>query len=304
METTTTTPRPRSEALLDEATLLDRRDYFEITDDDLARLRSLKPFFERYLDRIMDRMYEFLVEHRQSRAFLPDEATIRRVRGHQREFFLGFLRGAFDASYIEDRTRLGRTAERIGLPPTLYIGAYAVFMRALQDALHEAFHDPAEANAGFNSFRKLVFLDQALTIETYVAASRETIARQQAAIRELSTPVIQLQDRVLFLPIVGTIDGARADQILATVGARVRDHRARCLVIDVTGVSLMDTHAVRSLIDTAATAKLLGARTIISGLSADVACSVARLGIDTSSVKTVLLLADAIQLALEDARGP
>src|SRR5690606_28499026 len=124
-----------------------------------------------------------------------------------------------------------------------------------------------------------------------------TIGRQSEAIRELSTPVLQIRDRLLLLPLIGLIDTHRARLVTENLLRAIRDTRARVVVIDVTGVATVDTKVANHLFQTVTAARLMGARAIVSGVSADVAQSMVSLGVELSPFVTVRDL----QGALEDA---
>src|SRR5687768_6227413 len=113
---------------LDERELRSRRAFYEIEDDDLARLAALRGFAERHVEQVVEGLYELLLGHPDSRTFFPDEATVRRVKAMQRHYFLGLFAGACDLKYVEDRLRVGAAHERIGLAPKWYIGAYARYL--------------------------------------------------------------------------------------------------------------------------------------------------------------------------------
>jgi STAS domain-containing protein len=101
--------------------------------------------------------------------------------------------------------------------------------------------------------------DMALAADTYHAAQLDTVARHQQAIRELSTPVIRLHDRLLLMPIVGTVDSHRAEQVMETLLVRVVEDQARVVILDIAGVALVDTQVADHLLKTTAAVRLLGA---------------------------------------------
>ncbi|WP_204848323.1 STAS domain-containing protein [Rhodopila globiformis] len=115
----------------------------------------------------------------------------------------------------------------------------------------------------------------------------QTILRQQEAIRELSTPVLQLRERLLILPIIGLWDSVRAKQLTENLLRQVRDKRARVVVMDITGAPTVDSKVADHLIRSVAAARLMGARVIVTGLSAEVAQSLVTLGVDLSMLITV-----------------
>jgi rsbT co-antagonist protein RsbR len=282
---------------LDEAELRSRRAFFEISDDDLARLASLRPYAEKWTAEIVEAFYQLLLEHHDTKKFFDDDATVRRVKAAQREYFLGLFSGRCDLAYVEDRLRVGIAHERIGLAPKWYLGAYRRYLHLLHERLYGEL-DANAAAAAFASVQRIVFFDTALALDTYIAANAETLGRHQAAIRELSTPVIRVHEGVLLLPLVGAIDSHRAQQITESVLVRVAEEQAKCIIIDIAGVPVVDTKVADHLVKTTAAVKLLGAQTILTGISAQVARTIVQLGVDISTMHTLARLADGIELAL------
>jgi rsbT co-antagonist protein RsbR len=283
---------------LDEAEVRSRRAFFTLTDDDLARLLALRPFAEKVTDAVVDDFYALLLAHVDTRKFFPDDAVIRRVKRTQREYFLGLFTGKCDLSYVEDRLRVGAAHERIGLSPKWYLGAYRQYLQLILDRLHQEMPDVAAARAAYGSIQRIVFFDVALAIDTYIAANLEALGRHQAAIRELSTPVIRVYDRVLLLPLVGAIDSHRAQQIMESVLLHIVEGQARCIIVDIAGVPVVDTRVADHLLKTTAAVRLLGAETILTGITAQVARTMVQLGVDVSTMHTVSRLSDGIELAL------
>jgi anti-anti-sigma regulatory factor len=117
-------------------------------------------------------------------------------------------------------------------------------------------------------------------------------------IRELSTPVVRVHRGILLLPLVGSVDDLRAEQIVQTVLQRVVDEQARALILDVAGVPVVDSWVADSLIKTAAAVRLLGAHTILTGIGPAAAKTIVGLGIDVSAMHTCNQLSDGIELAL------
>ncbi len=281
----------------DERELRSRRAFYEITDEDLQRLAGLRGFAERNSQLIIDALYELMLREDESRAFFPNDSTVNHVKGMQRAYFNGLFSGRLDLAYVEDRLRVGSVHERIGMPPKLYIGAYSCYLRLLFDRL-VAELPTEEAHAAYRSVAKLVSFDKALAIDTYIEANLTTVARHQAAIRELSTPVIRVHRRVLLLPLVGTVDSHRAARIMETLLLRVVEEQARAVIVDIAGVPTVDTMVADHLLKTTEAVRLLGAETILTGISAQIARTVVQLGVDISTMHTRSRLEDGIELAL------
>ncbi len=117
--------------------------------------------------------------------------------------------------------------------------------------------------------------------------------------RSLSTPVIQVWDRVLALPLVGPVSEERARQVTEALLDGINRRRAEAVILDVTGVSVVDTQVVQSLLQAAQAASLLGATCIFSGIRAEVAQTVVALGLDLGAIPVCGNLQEAIYMALE-----
>ena len=128
----------------------------------------------------------------------------------------------------------------------------------------------------------------AITVSVGFVQERERVIRaQQEAIRELSTPVLQVRERLLILPIIGLIDPHRARQITEQLLVAIRSNRARVVVIDITGVPVMDTNVANHLVQTVEASRLLGATVIVTGLSPDIAQTLVNIGVDLGKMNTV-----------------
>jgi rsbT co-antagonist protein RsbR len=121
----------------------------------------------------------------------------------------------------------------------------------------------------------------------FVQEKERVIREQQEAIRVLSTPVLQVRERLLILPIIGVIDPQRARQLTEQLLRAIRSNRAKVVVIDITGVPVMDATVANNLVQTVEATRLLGATVIITGLSPEIAQTLVTLGVDLSKMNTV-----------------
>ncbi|HKS53967.1 MAG TPA: STAS domain-containing protein [Steroidobacteraceae bacterium] len=137
------------------------------------------------------------------------------------------------------------------------------------------------------------------TTEVFQQAREQVIARQQEELIELSTPVVQLWDGILALPLIGTLDSERTQVVMESLLERLVATGSSLAVIDITGVPTVDTLVAQHLLKTVAAAQLMGADCIISGIRPQIAQTIVHLGIDLSSVATKASLADAFALALK-----
>ena len=128
----------------------------------------------------------------------------------------------------------------------------------------------------------------AVTVGVSFVEERERVIReQQEAIRELSTPVLQVRDRLLILPIIGVLDSQRARQLMEQLLAAIQTNRAKVVVIDITGVATIDIDVANHLVQTVEATRLMGASAIITGLSSKIAQTLVDLGVDLGMMKTV-----------------
>jgi rsbT co-antagonist protein RsbR len=126
------------------------------------------------------------------------------------------------------------------------------------------------------------------TVAVSFVEQRERVIRdQQDALLELSTPVLQVRERLLILPIIGVLDTDRAQQLTEQLLHGIRAHRAKLVVIDITGVANVDEAVANSLVDTVTASRLMGADVIITGLSSEIAQTLVTIGVDLSKMHTV-----------------
>ncbi len=135
------------------------------------------------------------------------------------------------------------------------------------------------------------------TIEAYQKTREEVIARQQQELLELSTPVVQLWDGILALPLIGTLDSARTQIVMENLLEQIVARSAGIAIIDITGVPTVDTLVAQHLIKTISAARLMGADCIISGIRPQIAQTIVHLGLELNVVSKATM-ADALALAL------
>lgn len=276
----------------------DRKAFLEFTDEDIAVLESVNDMANAYADPVVEDFYRHLMSFDVGKQYFTDRAVLERVKRAQKEYFKDLTRGQYGRPYIENRLRIGTIHERIGLPIKAYLGMYAYYVRSVSSRLAEGLSgDPARARKAFNSLVKIMFLDMGLAIDTYVFQRERTINLQQDAIRELSTPVLQVREGLLILPIVGVLDSMRALQVTEQLLRGIRAKRAKVVVIDVTGVPSVDSRVASHLVQTIEAARLMGATGILTGLAPEIAQTLVTIGVDLSNIQTVGDLQGGIEMA-------
>jgi rsbT co-antagonist protein RsbR len=137
------------------------------------------------------------------------------------------------------------------------------------------------------------------TTEVYQRSREDIIQRQQQELLELSTPVVQLWDGVLALPLIGTLDSARTQVVMENLLESIVNTGAAIAIIDITGVPTVDTLVAQHLLKTVAAARLMGAECIVSGIRPQIAQTIVHLGVELTDIITKATLADAFALALQ-----
>ena len=173
-------------------------------------------------------------------------------------------------------------------------------------ALREAFYvvaqtehdDVAAFSEAVGASARLVDALALLTFETYVHSREQIIRAQGDQLVELSTPVVRLWDGIVGVPLVGTLDSARAQVVMEALLQAIVDEHARIAILDITGVPTFDTLVAQNLLKTVTATRLMGADCIISGIRPQTAQTIVQLGIDLTEITTRATLADALVTAI------
>ncbi len=273
---------------IDAAEIALRLKAVDLTDTDREHLRGLRAFFARMADEGADAFVRYLVEAPELRAVVGDGRALDEVRALKRAHLVALGAADLDAAYVAQRVELAYRYGALGLETKWFLGAYHRVVLLLGDALlAREGADPARSWRCYQSVQKATSFDVALMTDTLIVQRERTIQRQQQAILELSTPVLQVRPGLLVLPVIGVIDAARAWQLTEQLLHAIRASRARVAVLDITGVAGLDSKAANHIVQTVEAARLMGAATVISGVSPEVAQTLVTLGVDLRRVATV-----------------
>lgn len=197
---------------------------------------------------------------------------------------------------------ISRTRVRQGFTPS----ETATFVFSLKQPIYEYLRQENSGNGDASQTAGEIWKITALldklglyTTEIYQKSREEIIARQQQEMLELSTPVVELWEGILVLPLIGTLDSARTQVVMENLLQQIVETGSGIAIIDITGVPLVDTLVAQHLLKTVAAARLMGAECIISGIRPQIAQTIVHLGVDLSNVTTKGTLASALEIALE-----
>jgi rsbT co-antagonist protein RsbR len=208
------------------------------------------------------------------------------------------VQGPAWAEVRELLTEISRERARLGFTPT----ETATFVFSLKQPLFAQLRAELQGDSlAAETWSVSLLLDALglLTMEAYQKSRDEVIARQQEELLELSTPVVQLWDGVLALPLIGTLDSTRTQVVMENLLQGIVDTGASIAIIDITGVPTVDTLVAQHLLKTVAAARLMGADCVISGIRPQIAQTIVHLGVELGSVTTKATLADAFRVALD-----
>lgn len=252
---------------------------------DLVRIASLKDLIVSQLDQLTAVFFDHLAAIDEGRPVTANRSAFERARQLKREHLEAMVKAEYGTPYVIQRVELAMLYSKLGLELRAFLGAFHQLLQSIgRMVVNGAGGDGFEA---FLSLKKVAFFDIGVIVDVIVFDRERVIRQQQDAIRELSTPVLQIRDRLLLLPIIGVIDTHRARLVTESLLRAIRANRAKVVVMDVTGVATIDSKVANHLIQTVTAAKLMGASVIVTGLSAEVAQSLVALGIDLTKLNTV-----------------
>ena len=180
----------------------------------------------------------------------------------------------------------------------------ATYILSLRNTILPLLTEELEGNieellSGMNVFTRLLDRMGLVMVENYIRSREEIIHQQREDMMELSTPVIKVWDKILTLPIIGTLDSRRAQMMMEALLQKIVETSSTIAILDITGVKTMDTLVANHLIKTVTAARLMGARCILTGVSPAIAQTMVQLGIDLTQITTRAQMSDGIKLALE-----
>ena len=182
-------------------------------------------------------------------------------------------------------------SERIikrGVDTPEVVGIVLLLRDVLARSLFEKYQDDVEVlNRVLDAYEPAANRIATTVAVGFVQERERIIRQQQQAIREVSTPVLQVRERLLILPIIGIVDSERARQLTEQLLRGVRSNRARVVVMDITGVPSMDATVANHLVQTVEASRLLGATVIVTGLSPEIAQTLVTIGVDLTKMNTV-----------------
>lgn len=266
-------------------------------------------------DKIMDkkiasyiRMHEdaLLEEWMQRMKELSDDRALNMVTGQMfyntsKEFVDLVVSSIIDSNeaYTEKVGGFAENIVRLGWPLTFVTKGLRTFSMIIFERMtEEGDYSPEEINDLIYDFDKWVTPIYNQMIESYSLTWEKTVSLQKIALQELSAPLIPVFEKISIMPLVGTIDTERARLIMENLLTGVVKHRADVVLIDITGVPVVDTMVAHHIIQAADAVRLVGARCMLVGIRPEIAQTIVNLGIDLNQITTTSTLRKGIEKAL------
>jgi len=181
----------------------------------------------------------------------------------------------------------------VNLPIMIYMAGVNSLYPLFREFSLNAAADSGVQEAGA-AVIKLLHLDAALICTAFTDRRDEIFAESSRAVMEMSTPVTEIWDGILLLPIVGIVDSRRSEDIMNAVLGAISSRAAREFILDISGVGVVDTAVANYLIRITKAASLMGCESTISGISPAIAQTIVQLGVDVGSVRTTATMMDAL----------
>jgi rsbT co-antagonist protein RsbR len=294
---TSTIPRISAKAQLSAEELLIM---YKITPDHLDRIRELSDRTMPAIDGVLDRFYAWMSGHPDMMAFFQSEAALRHVQQMQVVYWQRLLQGSIDEDYVQDRRRIGEIHAKIGLPVVFYMAGASMIYEDLTQ-VHETLLGSGNGSVEVNSaLANMLHMDAGLICQSFVDKRDALLNEQSQAVMAMSTPVTEIWDGILLLPIVGIVDSKRSEDIMNAVLECIKTAKAKEFILDISGVGVVDTAVANYLISITKATALMGCRSTISGISPSISKTIVQLGIDIDDVNTTSTMMDALSSAFEN----
>lgn len=275
----------------DAATL---QQLYKISPKDIELIQSLGDFMLPKMDEMVHTWYQWLKKQPEYEQFFSDTQILTHAQKMQSVYWQQFIEAKLDDSYVQSRRKIGETHARIGLSMTIFFAGMSIFHDLFSKIMEESKSHFPEQVATIEAVSKLLHLDTGIVCEVYNFMSNETISAQSKTLMEMSTPVTQIWDSILLLPVVGLVDSKRAQDIMNAVLSAIARTQSRIFILDISGVGIVDTAVANHLIKITKATRLMGCESIISGISPAIAQTMIELGIDVGTVKTTATMMDAL----------
>ncbi|MFM8936158.1 MAG: protoglobin domain-containing protein [Vulcanococcus sp.] len=275
-------------------------EFYRLTQQQLRNLHGLSSRAMPMIEDVLDHFYAWMRNLPDFMAFFQSESALQHVRAMQSLYWKQFLQAEVNEAYLGDRRKIGEIHARIGLPVMFYMAGVSMVYDELAQ-VNQRLHQDGQVDAGtLQTMASLLHMDAGLICQAFVDKRDELLNEQSQAVLSMSTPVTEIWDGILLLPVVGIVDSKRSEDIMNAVLTSIRTAKAKEFILDISGVGVVDTAVANYLISISKATGLMGCRTTISGISPAISKTIIQLGIDIGDVNTTATMMDALAIAFEN----
>jgi rsbT co-antagonist protein RsbR len=191
-----------------------RKRFVDLKSEDIARIAAIKNAVAGHAEEHAAAFFNYLSQFEEAAPLFRNSDLLREARRLKHEHLLAMASGEYGRNYVEQRVKLGALYGKLGIDARVFLGAFNQLLQSIDRRIVEMFPKDAQAAAQhFSSLCKVGFFDIGIIVDVLIAERERTIGFQEKAILELSTPALQIRDRLLMLPIIGLLDSLRAKQL-------------------------------------------------------------------------------------------
>lgn len=272
---------------------------YRLEETQLAGIRKLSGQLLPRIEEVLDLFYEWMAGHPDMMAFFESDEALLHVRQMQSLYWQTFTAAKVDEAYLADRWRIGQVHARIGLPVMLYMAAISMIYAELAGVSAHLIKDHGQSVELTKAMAALLHLDAGLICQAFVDRRDALLHEQTEAVLAMSTPVTEIWNGILLLPVIGLVDRKRSEDILNAALINIRNCKAREFILDISGVGALDAAVANDLISMSKATALMGCRTTISGISPAISRTMVQLGVDLDDVQATATMMDALGAAFE-----
>jgi len=226
------------------------------------------------------------------------EITITASVIHKEDILADLVGARLSADYIERHSEIRRNFLAAGVS----LESFTQLLVRFHEGITKLFikHNENALNL-ILAYKKFNQVDLDILAKEYREKMTRDLEKQNEALRELSTPVAQIWENILLLPLVGFIDSKRSKDVMEAMLDNIADKQAKFFILDISGVAIVDTAVANHLIKMTKAARLMGAKCIISGISGNIAQTIVELGIAIDEIETTGSMKDALKWAIKES---
>lgn len=287
----------RLERRLNAATM---QSLYNLSEAELNTIRTYGKIILPRLNEFVTAFYEWMETQPEYELFFSNPTKLLSVQKMQVDYWNEFFKAKITEDYLDHRRMVGETHARIGLSLPAYLAGMNMSLTIFIEKLYDGSLSDKEYAQADLAITRLMHLDTAVVVEAYYQRTNKIISDQHRSLMEMSTPVTAIWSEILMLPVVGIIDSKRAQDIMNAMLQKIAETQSRVIILDISGVGVVDTAVANHLIKITKATRLMGCQCTVSGVSPAIAQTIVELGIDVGNMKTTATLKDALQQAFRD----